>query len=220
MKTNRQASLQAMIAVLMSGVLCAAAAEESSFELVAGYHGLSPKKSADWKDAAGIEIQGRFWQNEHLGFALVGASDTWKARTEVVEEDTGDTYFYTSVSGDASVTSLGASLLYRSESSAEVKLVLDIGLRYALIDSAVYGEAAYDGPGGPNYLYEKINIEDTLLFVLGAGLEFEMSRNVSLILGVGYQVDLNKPEETFAGESLGETGLDAVTYGILLSCRF
>ena len=221
MKTNRQISVKAMAAVLMMGVCCSGAvAQEKSFDLVAGYHWLTPKKDADWRSAGGIEIQGRFWQNEHLGFALVGDFDTWNARTEVTEIDTGDTYTYTSVKGDASVTSLGASLLYRSESTAEVKLVMDLGLRYALVDSAVLGEAAYDGPGGPNYLNEKINIENTLLLVAGAGLEFEVTRNVSFTLGIGYQVDLKKPEETFAGESLGKTGLDAVAYNILLSCKF
>lgn len=210
-----------MAAVLALSVFGSGAmAEDKSFNLVAGYHWLSPKKSEDWRNAGGIEIQGRFWQNEHLGFALVGAADTWDAKTEIVEEDTGDTYLYSSVKGDASVTSFGASLLYRSASSAEVKLVMDFGLRYAMVDSAVYGEAAYDGPGGPNYLYDKINIDNTLLFTLGAGLEFEVTKDISFIIGIGYQIDLNKPEEKFAGESLGETGLDAASFNMMLSCKF
>jgi hypothetical protein len=221
MRTNRHTSVCTMLAVLTLGAFCTGAvADDKSFDLVAGFHGLSPRKNADWKSASGVEIQGRFWRNEHLGFALVGAFDTWNARTEISEEDTGDTYVYTSVMGDASVTSLGASMLYRSGSSDEVKLVMDIGLRYAMVNSAIYGEAAYDGPGGPNYLYEKIGIENTLLFVIGAGMEFDIAKDISFTLGVGYQVDLNKPEERFAGVSLGETGLDAVSYSVLLSCKF
>ncbi|OGV67615.1 MAG: hypothetical protein A2283_07605 [Lentisphaerae bacterium RIFOXYA12_FULL_48_11] len=221
MKTNRQIPVYAMtLALALSSWSACASAQEKTFDLVAGYHWLHPTKSEDWKSAGGIEIQARFWQNEHLGFALVGAADTWKAKTEVYEEDTGDTYFYTSVDGDASITTFGASLLYRSESHADVKLVLDFGLRYALIDSSVYGEAAYDGPGGPNYLYDTIDIDNTLLFVLGGGIEFTVTENIAFTLGVGYQVDINKPEETFVGESLGETGLDAVSFGMLINCRF
>ncbi|MDD4871365.1 MAG: outer membrane beta-barrel protein [Kiritimatiellae bacterium] len=219
MKTNRQILTYTLAGIMIFGVVCAGA-EEKSFDLVTGYHWLSPKKDMDWKDASGIEMQLRFWQSEHLGFGVVAAYDTWKARTEITEEEGVDSYFYTSVFGDASVTSLGASLLYRSESSASVKLLLDIGLRYALVDSSVYGEAAYDGPGGPNYFNEKIDIDDTVLFVVGAGVEFEVTKDIALILGLGYQIDLKKPEETFAGESLGETGLDAVKYGLSLTCKF
>jgi hypothetical protein len=219
MKTNSKIFVSVLAATVMFSTACGAA-EESSFDFVAGYHWLFPKKDMDWKSASGVEVQARFWPSEHLGFGLVAASDIWKAKTVITEEEGVDSYFYTSVWGDASVTSLGASLLYRSESSASVKLLLDLGLRYALVDSAVYGEAAYDGPDGSNYLNEKIDIEDTFLLVIGAGLEFEVTRNIALILGLGYQIDLKKPEETFAGESLGETSLDAVTCGLSLSCKF
>lgn len=221
MKTTSNMLKHAMAAITMMGVCCTGAvAGESPFDIVAGYHWLSPKKDKDWKNASGIEIRGRLWQGENLGLALVAASDTWKAKSVVDEQETADTYVYSSVSGDASVTSFGASLCYRSEPRADVKLIMDMGLRYALVDSSLYGEAAYDGPGGPNYLNEKINIENTILFVLGAGLEFEMTRNVALIVGVGYQVDLQKPQETFAGQSLGETSLDAVSYTVALACSF
>lgn len=226
MKTTGNRTLTALIATMTAfGALTSALAGEktvdnTSFDLAAGYHWLSPKRSADWSSASGIELQGRFWESEHIGFALVGAYDTWKAKTVVFEEETPTSYAYTSIMGDATVTSLGASLLYRSSSSGEVKLVMDIGLRYAMIYSAIYSEAAYDGRGGPNYLYDKIQIENTVLFTIRAGLEFELSDNVSLTVGAGYQADLNKPQETFAGESLGETSMDAVSYGVLLSCKF
>ncbi|MBA4386732.1 MAG: hypothetical protein C0404_02055 [Verrucomicrobia bacterium] len=221
MKTNKNRKTYAAMAILTLGMFCPGVmAGDQSFDLVAGYHWLSPGKDADWKNASGLELQGRFWRSAHLGIALVGSADTWKARTEITEEDSGNAYASTSIMGDASVTSLGASVLYRSGAVSDVKLVMDFGLRYAMVDSAVYAEAAYDGPGGPNYLYDKIHIDNTMLFVAGAGLEFEVSNEISLTLGVSCQVDINKPEERFAGSSLGETGLDAVSFGVLLSCKF
>jgi opacity protein-like surface antigen len=222
MRTNRHVQAYALASFLVIGALCASAGNETegnSVDIVAGYHWLTPRKDMDWKDAGGIEVGARFWMNKHIGLALAAASDTWKARPETVEEDTGDTYLYTSVTGDASLMSLGASLCYRSDPAASVKLIMEMGLRYAMVDSSVYGEAAYDGPGGPNYIYEKIDIDDTMLFVVGAGVDFEMTKNVSLILGVGYQVDLKKPEEMFAGESLGETGFDGISLGVALCCK-
>ena len=206
-------------ALLFCAASVGAAAEQTSFDIVMGYHLLLPKKYMDWRIADGAEIQARLWQSEHIGLALSAASDTWSAKPETSVEQSADSYVSSSVSGDASVTTLGASILYRSEPSAEVKLILDLGLRYALVDSSVYGEASYSGTGGSNYLYEKIGIENSLLFVIGAGLEFEVTKNISFTIGAGYQVDLKKPKETFAGESLGETSLDAVSFNLLLACR-
>jgi hypothetical protein len=214
------AALTAAALMAVSPVRAVAADDKAPFDLVAGYHWLSPGTDDDWSDASGVEIQGRFWRDEHVGFALAGSFDTWEAKTEVYEEDTGSTYFYSSIMGDASVTSLGASLLYRSQPTEDIILGMNIGLRYAMVDSTIYAEAAYDGPGGPNYLYDKIEIENTLLLVIGGEMQFELSHDISLILGAGYQVDLNKPEETYAGSSLGETKFNAASFSILLACEF
>jgi len=221
MMTYNYIQATVMLTVLAIGSQYANAVEkDEAFDLVAGYHWLSPGTDEDWSGASGAEIQGRFWRDDHVGIALVGSFDTWEARTEVYEEDTGDTYAYTSIMGDASVTSLGASLLYRSQPTEDIILGMNIGFRYALVDSTIYAEAAYDGPGGPRYLYDKINIDNTMLLVIGGEMEFELSHDISLILGAGYQVDLNKPEETYAGSSLGETKLNASSFSLLLSCAF
>ena len=206
-------------AALVTGSCLTAMADESECDLVIGCHSLSPTRDMDWKGGGGLEIQSRFWNDEHIGFALVGAFDTWDAVSVTSESEGINSYSYTAISGDASVTSFGAAVLYRSGSSGDVRLIIDLGLRYAAVGSAVYAEAAYDGPGGPNYSYEKIEIDNTMLFAAGAALEFEMTKNVSLELGVKCLVDLNKPEETYLGESLGDTDFGAVTFGIGLICR-
>lgn len=219
MKTNKYLLTITVAGILTLDALCAGAGE-NSFELVAGYRWLSPEKDMDWQSASGIEIQGQFWQSEHVGLALVAASDTWKVKAVTTEEETADTYTYTSTSGDASMTSFGVSLCYREQTAPTMRFIMDLGLRYASVDSSVYGEAAYDGPGGANYFNEKIDIENTMLFVIGAGLECQASKNVWIGGNIGYQVDLKKPQEIFAGESLGETGFDAVSVGLFVSCSF
>jgi len=47
-----------------------------------------------------------------------------------------------------------------------------------------------------------------------------VTKDVAFIAGIGYQVDMQKPEETYAGESLGETGFDAITCNLGLVCKF
>lgn len=220
MKTTITRSCYTKLMVLALG-LCGTAvhASDDTFELVVGGHGIAPTRSADWNTAGGLEIQGRFWPSEHIGLALAGGFDTWRAKKAVTEMDDGQSYTYTAIAGDASVASLGASLLYRTSSAGDVNLILEFGLRYAAVESSVYAEAAYDGPGGPNYLYEKIDIANTMLFVTGVSLQFQATESVALTLGVGYQVDLLSPEETYAGESLGNTDFGATLFTVGLACR-
>lgn len=205
--------------VMTAGSWGGAMADDSEFEMLIGFRSLAPTRDMDWERGGGIELQARFWHKGHVGVALVGASDTWDAKTSVSEMDSGSSYAYTAISGDAAITSIGASILYRSGSSDDVRLLIDLGFRYVTVNSALYAEAAYDGPGGPSYSYDKIEIGNTLLFVAGASLEFDIMQDVSLVVGLGYQVDVNKPEEKYLGESLGDTDLGAVTFGVGLSCR-
>jgi len=206
-------------AALVAGSCLNTMAAEGEYDVAIGFHSLSPTRDMDWDSGGGLDIQGRIWKNDHLGFALAGSFETWNAVSVISEVEGQNSYSYTAISGDAAVNSIGASVLYRSSQGGDVRLIIDLGLRYASISSAVYAEGAYDGPGGPNYSYDKIEIDDTLLFAAGAALEFSMTRNVSLELSIRGLVDLNKPEETFLGESLGDTDFGAVTFGIGLVCR-
>jgi hypothetical protein len=124
-----------MIAALIAGsCLNAFAAKDEKYDidLVIGGHGLSPTRDMDWDSGGGVDIQGRFWKNENFGFALTGVFETWDAVSETSEVEGSDSYYYTAISGDASVTSFGASVLYRSDPTDEVRLIIDLGLRYAL----------------------------------------------------------------------------------------
>jgi len=210
-----------IITLLATAALAAiafpAAADEQggdTLELLASFNALSPAAGDDWDSAAGFEVQGRIWQHGRIGFALTAASDLWEAKSVVSEFSDGNSYSYTSISGDATVTSLGIALLYRSEA-----MFLELGLRFASIDSSVYAEAIYEEGATSDYRYEIIEIEDTTFFTARIGVELEMTEEVFLVPSIGYQVDLGKPVESFAGESIGETDLRATTFGIGIVCR-
>lgn len=201
----------ALVFALYAGNVCA---NENSFELFAGVDGLSPSRGDDWSHGSGLEIQGRFWQNEHIGLALSIGSDVWTAKKTVSEYDDGSVYSYTAISGDATVMNFGGSLLYHSN-----MVLIELGLRYASIDSSVYVDAVYNGPDGADSRYETIDIDSTMLFVARLGIEFEFAEDILCIPYIGYQVDLWTPDERFAGESIGETDLRAVTFGLGFSCK-
>jgi len=203
-----------MAVSVIAGQAAFAGADTPESELFINFSALSPSLGDDWDDASGFEVQGRFWNNGHIGFALSAGSDTWSAKETVSEFDDGSVYSYTAINGDATVTTLGASLLYRSSA-----MFVELGLRFALIDSSVYAEAIYEDDSGSDYRYSVIDIDDTTLFVARIGVELEMTEDVFLVPSVGYQVDLGKPNERWAGELLGETDFRAVTFGIGITCR-
>jgi hypothetical protein len=212
MKTSIIAAFAAVTAIACQGAFAETEAPETV--LFANYNMLSPAQGEDWDDASGFEVQGRFWHGGHVGFALAAGSDTWAAQKTVSEIDDGSVYSYSSIDGDATVTTLGASLLYRSSA-----MFIELGLRFAFIDSSVYAEAIYEDDSGSDYLREVIEIENTTFFVARMGVELEMTEDVFLVPSIGYQVDLGRPSETWAGEPLGETDFRAVTFGIGITCR-
>lgn len=214
MKTRMYIQWCAAVALAFAVYADNICAQENPFELFASFCGISPARNEDWSGSSGLEIQGRLWQNEHIALALSVGSDLWNAKKSVSEFDDGSVYSYTAINGDATLMNLGGSLLYRSGG-----VLLELGLRYASVDSSIYVDAIYDGPDGSDSRYEKIDIADTFLFVARLGVELEMAENIMIIPYIGYQVDLGKPEERFAGESLGETDFRAVTYGLGFSCK-
>ena len=213
---NRTIRVCGYCLLVLALALPAAGAEGESapFDVYVGFNGISPGQDDDWDDAAGLEVQARFWRNQHLGIALAVGSEMWEAVGTVSEFDDGRISEYTALSGDASLTSVGLSLLYHSSGA-----FVEIGMRYLSVDSSVFVEASYDGPDGSDYRYEAIDIADTLIFTARVGFEVELADRIMLIPSIGYQVDLRKPEEKFAGQSLGETDFRGVTFGIGLACE-
>lgn len=207
--------LYAVAAMLLSYSAIAADGDLVPFDINVGFNWISPGRSGDWDRGAGLDVQARFWKNEHLGIAFMAGAETWDAVSVVSDYDDGRVREYTAIDGDISATVLGVSLLYRSSG-----VFLDLGVRYMNIDSSVFVEYSYDGPGEKDYRYDTIKIDDTLLFSAKLGFELELVEGMWLVPSIGYQVDLRKPTEKFAGQPIGETDFRGMTLGVGISCTF
>ncbi|MBN2301256.1 MAG: hypothetical protein JXN60_01935 [Lentisphaerae bacterium] len=218
MKTVRQ---NMAIAVVMIGMTCVCALAQDSFqEFSLSAHWLSPSRDTDWSSASGVEAQVQFWHTRNTGMALAMGAETWNATDDVYEETGPSSYTYSAVGGDASVTLLGVSALHRAELMEGLNILMDAGIRWAFISSNIRSDAVYEDAAGSTYVSDTIEIEDTVLAVVGVHLEGNLNENVSIRTGLSYRIDLSKPEETFIGESIGETSFQAVSFSVGVACAF
>lgn len=199
--------------------ICTAETVQAGMDLVARMNWLAPGKGEDWSSAAGVEMQARFWQAERVGIALSAGCDAWNAVNDVIEEEDEEAYLYTSVSGDAVVTPVGLSMLYRSEVMEDMNLLFELGFRYAFVDSSVYSEAVYEDDAESISYADTVSIEDAMLAVIGINLEIKANEQLSVEFGLRQQFDLGKPREKFVGQDIGETSFQgtAFTVGVVMS---
>jgi hypothetical protein len=139
---------------------------------------------------------------------------------EYVEDDDGASFVAVSVHGKTVLAPVGVSLFCAADAGWPFRLVLEGGLRYAFADSRIMVEGAYADDTGSGYVSDTVRVGDTLLAVLGLGVEMALSRDARLTAGFGYQADLVEPTETVFGSVLGETSFEAVTARIGISLSF
>lgn len=197
------------MAIAAAAALGAAAENEEYADMVVRFQGLSPAASEDWDTAAGIEAQLRLWDSERVAIALAIGFDSWEAKEEFSEDDDGSSYVAMHVSGEASLVPVGISAVYRAPLAGGLSLVMEAGVRYVFVDSAITTEVAYEDALGSDYFVEDVEIDDAMLAVLRVGLQADLSQELSIEGGIGYQFDVGRPNETFLGEDIGSTSFKA-----------
>jgi hypothetical protein len=219
MKTRWYSKAAAAALTVVMAAATAAAGDEAVDLAVRG-QALLASQDEDWSSAHGFSVQFRFAGEGRPVIALVAGVQDWDAVSEYGESDDGVTAVATSISGAATVVPVGVSLLHREPLGPRASLLLEAGLRYAFVESDITVEAAYADDLDSGYVYDKIDIDDTLLAVAGVDIAVDLTETVAFELGLGYQFDLLDPEEQFLGESLGETSFDAGTVRFGVRMRF
>jgi hypothetical protein len=181
---------------------------------------VSPARTEDWTDAWQTDLQLRLWHDANLALAVSVGFGNWTAREEYQESEEGDTLYATSVSGEATLIPVGASLLYRVPLSQHLACVLEGGLRYVFVNSEVTGRVGQLGPSGESIEERIIETDNFMQGVVSAMLEGSLADDIRLVGGIGYQFDLTAPQETYAGQPLGETSFDSLFFSIGLSWDF
>ena len=189
-----------------------ATAQNPSVELAAHVQALAPAKSGDWSSGTGADVQLRFWDGSGVGVALAAGIQSWDTREAYLETDDGTSAVATQLRGGADLIPFGASVLMGGPVGDRLAVLVEAGLRYAVVDSSVVADIAYVDDRGSAYAQDPIEIDDTFLAVFGLDLAFAVSETLCLIAGVGYQFDLMQPDQTIYGSSLGRTDFSAAQF--------
>ncbi len=207
-----------LCAALLLGTRFAPAADESSSDVVVRFQYVAPAESEDWDRAVGLEGQFRLWGSKNVGVALAVGYQSWAAVEDSYVDDS-DGYYSSLIEGDAAVMPVGVSLLGRGEFMEDVNIVVEGGLRYAFVDSSIESSTYYERGGVGDRTVGTIDIENAVLGILAVELDMRVSENLALTLGIGYQLDLSGPKETYLGESIGDTDFSGtlITAGACLT---
>lgn len=158
---------------------------------------LIPGQDDYWDYALGIDARYVFWTNPNMGIALSGGLATWEANDGIFFQDD----LAAQLDSSALVIPLGVSVLLRPmPAGAPFDLILEGGLRYVVVDSKV-DLAATDFY---YYFKDELDIENSVVGILGAEVGFPLSDGMGLSFGLGYQFDISKGDVEWFGVNIEE----------------
>lgn len=171
-----------------------------------------PGQDEDWDKGYGASARLIFWQEVGLGLALSIGAQKWDVNDEIYTYGEylgyGIGYGYAAgLEGDATMVPLGASGLYKIPFGKTVNLTLEGGIRYVIINSNVKfvkAEALVDRYGNAYVESDSYDVDfgNGIVGVIGAELDFELTKGFRLFAGGGYQFDLHKGELEVDGEEI------------------
>lgn len=179
----------AEVAVLAPGPDAPHRGKPAANEFVLAGRKLFPADSY-WSEAFGGEVQWRHWVSEVVGFAVSGGMQTWTLRdTLYIISPSHETH--PTVTGSASITPIGASLLLRWPAAKDaVRLTAELGLRYLLISSDATMYYDYQNMFDQRtFLETEIEFDNRPVGVAAIEIGGALGRHVAWFLAGGYQMD-------------------------------
>ena len=133
--------------------------------------------------AYGVEVEYRNWFWDPVGFALSLGVSSWEAKGGSSGVDSTE---LKNLGGQLTAIPVGPSIIYKIADVTDWNLTTEAGVRYVFAQSAVnYRRTATDESG-------TLDIEGSVIAVLGLDYERYFGVGKSFFVGAGYQIDLEK----------------------------
>ncbi len=156
-----------------------------------------PDDDDKWEKGFGVEAQLQLWQSEQVGFGLSIGWANWDVADYSWSGYVDGVHVAEKVSGDATLTPIGFSLIFRPINEGAMRLSLEAGIRYVIADVNAEYSGVLTGPYGVYYIENaEYEADDAMAGVIRADLEFPVSNNSYFYVGPGYQFDIRKSEAT------------------------
>jgi hypothetical protein len=177
-------------------------------------------KGDDYKNGVGAELQFRRWVNNKFGFAVAAGAAKWKVEEGYFIDKTSSRLEYAGVDGDITIFPVGGSALYKPVDDGKIRVLIEAGVRYVVVDSSYSLWAGIETRRDSVYIEDDFDIKDGVIGLLGANIEAEVAHNLWIVCGAGYQFDLVKGDMKWFGENAGKHRLKSIAGKVGLSLQF
>lgn len=202
---------------------------KSSSQWSASVDIIRPGDDVFWDKGAGGSVKYTMWSKPGLGLAVSAGVQKWDVNEEVSSyaADLGSGYAYgyaAQLKGDAQMIPLNVVGVWQYELGPSVKLNLEGGFSYVIVNSNVeYVELGAIGDGRNIYAADgyvtEVDIENNLMAIFAADLQYKAnpSGKWTWFAGVGGQADITKgavmyPFTPLSGYATGENEMKALFF--------
>ena len=139
----------------------------------------------------GAETQIRFWLKDNLGFAVATGISFFTIDQFIASSD-GLVVTEITKEGTVLLFPVGGSILISLNPSNNLEVILEGGVRYVFVESGL--EEVRTTTDSVSVTTERIeyDIENGLISLVSAYAVTELSSNLNLSIGLGYQFDISK----------------------------
>lgn len=202
----KKAFLMVCAALVCAGAAFGGLVSEDPGELtVAGQYWFPGDGDFDlFENAFGAVVSYREWFSFPWGAGVSLGLSQWQV------DEGSNAYKYralTDYDGDALVVPLGASLYFNVIDWDNWNLILETGLQYAFVDSSV---SVFNSEEGVQRRQD-VDIDNALLWNIGAEYEYMVSEDLYVLGGLGYQLSVVEGDSDYAGGDLRDTSLQGLS---------
>jgi hypothetical protein len=178
----KKALIVSLIALATGAVTVRAQSTQYGFELRGSLNYWAP--DFDLYDYAyGVDIEYRNWFWDPVGFALSAGVSSWEVKNG---NSSVDSSTLQDLNGQLTTIPVGPSLLYKIADQTGWNVTAEAGVRYVFAQSAVdYRRVTTDESG-------TLDIDGSVIAVLGLDFERCFDNGKSFFVGAGYQMDMDE----------------------------
>ena len=160
-----------------------------------------------FKIGYGAHVAYREWFSFPWGVGLTLGVAQWQV------DGKSDAFKYdqlTDYDGDVLVIPIGLALYFNVIDWDNWNLNLETGIQYVFVDSSA---SVFNNEAGVER-YQDVDIDDAVVWNIGAEYDYMLTENLFVVAGIGYQVDVMASETEYNGKSTRKTSFEG-TYGRL-----
>jgi len=176
----------------------------------------APAEDEDYDFGVGAECQVRFRMNNYAGFVFTAGLSNWSANDQYIYSDAiingMQQDYFGDISGSVYMFPVGGSIVLCSQSGQSLTVCIEGGIKYVFIKSDVTLDGFLGTPPynpGSEAMSEELEIDDGIIGLLKATLEYPLSNSTQVFAGFGYQFDLEKGDAKLFGQQTGDNELQS-----------